>query len=189
MKSMLLRSLASLSVVAYSGCAAAQALPEPASEGSPSNVASTVSPATVAQNTNLDQAVEPMFTISTGVSYASGDFGSARDTSIIAAPLTIQATVEGVRLSANLPYMSIRSRGTIFTGIDSTPVIVAGDTGQRRVTNSGLGDLTLGVTYALAADSQFVDRGRAVGSPQGSDGRQSQRPFPAERLTARQGCS
>ena len=116
---------------------------------SPSGTAATVSPATVAQSTATDGSQTLPFTISTGVSYASGDFGTGRNASIIAVPLTLQAAVHGVRLTADIPYMSIRSRGTIFTGIDSTPIIVAGGGGPRTVTHSGLGDLTLGATYAL----------------------------------------
>jgi long-subunit fatty acid transport protein len=53
--------------------------------------------------------------------------------------------------------MSIRSRSTIFTGIDSTPVLVARDTSLNKTTVRGLGDLTLGAAYVVAPEEFPVE--------------------------------
>jgi hypothetical protein len=45
--------------------------------------------------------------------------------------------------------MRIRSAETIFTGIDSTPIIAAPAVSGQRTTHRGVGDMTLGATYTL----------------------------------------
>lgn len=112
---------------------------------SPSNGTTTVSPTTTAAATQSSIAGTGV-DLSLGTSYADGDFGAARSTSIWSTAFGARLVLDNLRLSASLPYMQIRSNGTIFTGIDSTPVVVAPGTG-RRVKNEGLGDLTLGAAY------------------------------------------
>lgn len=118
--------------------------------GSPSNAASTVS--TVTATNALDSPVpgDSSLTLSLGSSFASGKFGGASATNIWATAAGARLSFGALRLNASIPYMRIRSNGTVFTGIDSTPVIVARGTGRRSV-HKGLGDLTLGASYALPA--------------------------------------
>lgn len=118
--------------------------------GSPSNATSTVSPSTVPQSMErLDERPQP-FTLSLGALYASGDFGTNSNTSIFSSALAARYRVDGFRLTASLPWMRIRSNATIFTGIDSTPVLVAPPvSGGPRRTADGFGDLTLGAAYTL----------------------------------------
>ena len=115
---------------------------------SPSNATTTVSPTTVAaavQSSTTGPAVE----VSLGTSIADGNFGAAKNTSIWSTAFAARVVLDGVRFSASLPYMRIRSNGTIFTGIDSTPVVVAPGIGGK-VTNHGFGDLTLGAAYTAS---------------------------------------
>ena len=53
--------------------------------------------------------------------------------------------------------MRIRSRSTIFTGIDATPVLVAIDTSATKRTSEGFGDLTLGAAYTIAPSGSPVE--------------------------------
>ena len=119
--------------------------------GSPSNATTTVSPSAVPQNMpeldRLDDSPD-RFMVSLGLLYAGGDFGADTNTRIWSSALGLRAQAGPVRLTASLPYMRIRSDAVIFTGIDSTPVLVAPDAGGRR-TNKGFGDLTLGAAYSL----------------------------------------
>lgn len=116
--------------------------------GSPSNATSTVSPSTVPQNMERLQDGPGPFMVSLGTLYAEGDFGTASDTSIWSSALAARYRTGDLRLTASLPWLRIRSNATIFTGIDSTPVLVAPGTGRRR-TADGFGDLTLGAAYTV----------------------------------------
>lgn len=118
--------------------------------GSPSNATSTVSPSTVPQNMERLDDTGRAFTLSVGTLYAEGDFGTNSDTSIVSSALAARFRTGGLRLTASLPWMRIRSNAVIFTGIDSTPVLVAPPTtGGRRLTTDGFGDVTLGAAYTL----------------------------------------
>lgn len=114
--------------------------------GSPSNATSTVSPSTVPQNMERLARGPGDFMLSLGSLYAEGDFGTDSDTSIWSTALAARYRTGNLRLTASLPYLRIRSNAVIFTGIDSTPVLVAPGTGARR-TADGFGDLTLGAAY------------------------------------------
>jgi hypothetical protein len=127
-----------------------------AATGSPSNATSTVSPTSAAQALDRPGRDEPSFDVSLGTSYASGDFGGATSSHIWSTALGARLSLGSLRLSASIPHMRIRSNGMIFTGIDSTPVIVARGTG-RRTTYDGIGDLTLGATYTLPAAPDDVE--------------------------------
>ena len=61
-----------------------------------------------------------------------------------------------MRLTASIPYMRIRSNGVIFTGIDSTPVVVASGVGRKR-TNDGWGDVTLGASYMIPYQPESLE--------------------------------
>lgn len=123
--------------------------------GSPTNGNATVSPATVADAaTRIDEAASTedkpsMFGVSLGTSIAAGNFGSGQGSQLWSTALGVRYAVGTLRLTASIPYLRIRSRGLIFSGIDSTPVIVAARPGGPRMTNSGLGDATFGAAYTL----------------------------------------
>ena len=131
------------------------------STGTPSNATATVSPSTVAEAVMRQDAREaadagqPAFGLSLGTSIASGDFGTGQDSRVVSMALGARYAVRTFRISASIPYLNVRSRGILFSGIDSTPIIAAGARpGARRVTRDGLGDLTIGGAFtARESDS------------------------------------
>ncbi len=118
------------------------------SAGSPSNAAATVSPVTVAQSIDRLETPFRTFSFSLGTSYASGNFGSDADAKIWNTALGVRYATGPLRITASLPYMRIRSNGTVFTGIDSTPIVVASPSNGRKKSD-GFGDLTLGASYEV----------------------------------------
>lgn len=139
----------------YEGSPARDDVPTPVSFGeirpasSPSNATATVSPTTVPQAMEKLEDRPSDFVLSLGTIYAGGDFGTNSNTSIISSAIGARFRTGGLRLTASLPWMRIRSNATIFTGIDSTPVLVAADNAARRRTSRGFGDLTLGAAYSV----------------------------------------
>lgn len=124
--------------------------------GTPSNATATVSPATIADAMTRDddrrsaEEGRPTFGLSIGTSWAWGDFGSVGRSRIVSTALGARFSTGALRLSASLPYMNIRTRGILFSGIDSTPVIAAGAmAGAPAITARGLGDMTLGAAYTI----------------------------------------
>lgn len=125
--------------------------------GSPSNGTSTVSPSTVPENFERADPTTQPFSLSLGTLYASGDFGTDTRTTIWSSALSARYRTGDLRLSASIPWMRIRSNSVLFTGIDSTPVLVATDAQPLRRTNSGVGDLTLGAAYTLVPAGSDVE--------------------------------
>ena len=126
--------------------------------GSPSNGTATVSPATVSDALNRPASSGSNFDLSLGTSFANGDFGSASDTHIWSTAFAARyEDAGGLRLSASIPYMRIRSNGTIFTGIDSTPVVASASGAPRRVTARGMGDLTIGGSFTTTAPGSDLE--------------------------------
>lgn len=129
--------------------------------GSPSNGGATVSPATVSQATDRLSAPLRSLSVSVGTSYASGDFGSNANAKIWNTPLGVRYAMGPLRITASIPYMRIRSNGAIFTGIDSTPIIVASPS-SRRIKSNGFGDATIGAAYTRlindAIEIEFAGR-------------------------------
>lgn len=122
---------------------------------SPSNATTTVSPTSVPQNMpELEKlgASTGGLMLSLGTLFARGDFGTDSDTSIWSTAIGARLRTGPVRFTASLPYLRIRSNAAIFTGIDSTPVLVAAGSGARR-TIDGFGDLTLGANYVVQVSS------------------------------------
>ena len=120
--------------------------------GSPSNGTATVSPTTASDALGRPALPAPSLDLSLGTSIASGDFGGPTRSDIWSTSFGARyATAGGLRLSMSIPYMRIRSNGTVFTGIDSTPVIVAPSVAGPRRTARGFGDLTLGASYTVEA--------------------------------------
>ena len=124
---------------------------------SPSSGTSTVSPSSVPQAMDRLYSGRPRADFSLGGSYAAGRFGTDATTSIWSSALAARLHLGDLTLSASLPWMRLRSRSTVFTTIDSTPVLVARNTSAVQRTNSGFGDLTLGASYTIAPPSSPVE--------------------------------
>jgi hypothetical protein len=124
---------------------------------SPSSATSTVSPTSVPQAMERRSQSDSIADFSLGTIYAEGEFGTGSETSIWSSALGAQLHLNNTTLTASLPWMRIRSRSTIFTGIDATPVLVAPNTSPVRRTADGFGDLTLGASYTIASEASPIE--------------------------------
>jgi hypothetical protein len=77
--------------------------------------------------------------MSLGVDYASGDYGTPDTTGTLSVPISMKHVAGAWTLRASLPY--VRAEGT-FNRNDGTTL-------AAKRTESGMGDLTVGVSYAL----------------------------------------
>ena len=125
--------------------------------GSPSNGTATVSPSSVPQNMDRFDDPTSAFSASVGTLYAVGNFGSDTNTSIWSSAIAARYRMGDLRLTASLPWMRIRSNAVIFTGIDSTPVLVAPSASAALNTAKGSGDLTLGAAYTFAPEGAGLE--------------------------------
>lgn len=114
-------------------------------------------------------ADDPSVSITTGVDYSSGDYGTGVDTEILVAPVSARISTGDVRFSASIPYIRIKGAGSIVGG-DSGPIIV--DPNSPVTTRSGIGDLTLGANYAIPENrlGVGVDFGARVKVPTAETG-------------------
>jgi hypothetical protein len=117
---------------------------------SPSSANATVSAATVPQAMERLDRGDGAVDVSLGGTYGEGDFGTGSTTTIWSSALGARVRLNDLTLSASLPWMRIRSRSTVFTGIDATPVLVAPNTSAVKRTAEGIGDLTLGAAYTIS---------------------------------------
>lgn len=124
---------------------------------SPSSATSTVSPSSVPQAMDRIIHSDTIADFSLGTIYAEGKFGAASKTSIWSSALGARLDLSNVTLTASLPWMRIRSRSTIFTGIDATLVLVAPNTSSVRRTAEGFGDLTVGASYTIASEASPIE--------------------------------
>src|SRR3546814_524393 len=79
-------------------------------------------------------------TVSTGVDYSEGDFGSGIDTSILVVPFSLRANFDDFSLSISVPYLEIDGSTSVIGGGDG-PIII--DPGLAEAKRSGVGDVTV----------------------------------------------
>lgn len=91
-------------------------------------------------------AATDSFTVTTGVDYSSGDYGTGVDTNILIAPLSLRYKTGDIRFTATLPWLRIDGSSAIV-GDGSGGVVI--DPNAPRSVRSGLGDLSLGVAYTV----------------------------------------
>lgn len=106
----------------------------------------------------------PDVSITTGLDYSSGDYGTDIDTEIFVVPVSARVSAGDFRFSASIPYIRIKGADSIVGG-DGGPIIV--DPNSPVTTRSGIGDLTLGANYAIPEDriGVGVDFGARVKLP------------------------
>ncbi len=115
---------------------------------------------------------EDAISLSVGGAYTTGDFGTESHTDIWTVPIVARMRTGAIQWSASLPWMSIRSNGTVFTGIDATPLVVAPGITSTRRHRRGFGDLTLGAAYdiqSLTSADLDVELSARVKLPTASD--------------------
>lgn len=152
--------LGALSAAAHGALQVSDPAPSPIEQakvatGTPSNANGTASPATIADAMVRTDDRLAAYTnssnigLSLGTAVAGGSFGSGQASSLWSTALGARYAVGALRLTASIPYLRVRGRGLIFSGIDATPLIVSGGTPGPKLTNEGIGDLTVGAAYTL----------------------------------------
>ncbi len=106
---------------------------------------------------SLAQGADSGISLSTGVEYSSGGYGGTDDIEEIYAPVTGVFSLDRLAFSVTVPYLSVSApSGTTVTEPGGEPVSGSG----AMVTESGLGDVVLGLTiYDVFLD---IDRGIAI---------------------------
>ena len=116
--------------------------------------ASSSSSASLVSKEEIQNKHSDAMSLSVGGSYSSGDFGGATNTEIWSLPIVARMRIGRLQLSGSLPWMSVKSEGTLFTGIDSTPLVVAPGITSTPSHRKGFGDLTVGASYDLLDSSR-----------------------------------
>ena len=87
-----------------------------------------------------------VFTLTSGVDYSSGKYGTNQRTDITSVPVIGKYEIDRLTLKLTVPYVTITGPGNVSPGIgkfkDSKIV-------TKRSTESGLGDIVAGATYNL----------------------------------------
>lgn len=102
-------------------------------------------------------AEDPIFRISTGVDYSTGDYGDAVDTDIIYVPVTGKVIWGDFTARVTVPYLSIEGPGTVVGGGEGP--IVIGDRRTAVTKEEGLGDVVASLMYTveLANSGTYFD--------------------------------
>jgi hypothetical protein len=102
----------------------------------------------------LNQPDEPdAFVAQIGATHWSGDFGGPRNAGISVGLVSLRYSTDRLRIGAILPWMEIRSSGTIYTGIEGAPLIVAPTRSAFGPRRRGFGDVTLSAAYDVLGRS------------------------------------
>jgi hypothetical protein len=88
---------------------------------------------------------------STGVYYEEGDYGTGEKVTRLSVPATVSVSSGRFRLAASLPYTRVEGPGNVVTGggLLGLPIIVDPTKPSERTRREGIGDLTLGASYAV----------------------------------------
>ena len=89
---------------------------------------------------------EDSVTVTTGLDYSKGDYGTGSDTEILIAPLSLRYKTGDLRFTATLPWLRIDGASGIV-GDGSGGVVI--DPNAPRTVRSGFGDVNLGAAWAI----------------------------------------
>ena len=92
-------------------------------------------------------AADGVFSFTTGVDYSSGDYGASQDTDVWAIPFSVKYKADNWNVRVSTSYLRVTSPSFVTPEGD---FIGAGVT--KRVTEEGVGDLTIAGTYNLLDD-------------------------------------
>lgn len=144
---------------------------------------------------------ETKLQLSTGLDFSSGKFGTNSRTDVLVVPLAARVTTGNWAFRASLPVVSVRGDATtigsqVFVVVDDNGGLRSGSSGgsgggrdhpeddgsvttgtttttsTRRVTNTGLGDLSLSATYSfdeLLGSDTYLDVSGRVRLPTGEE--------------------
>lgn len=86
-------------------------------------------------------------TVTTGVDWSRGDYGTPTDTDILIVPLSLRYKTGDVRFTATMPWLRIDGSSAIVGGSGNGGVVI--DPNAPRSVRDGFGDLTLGAAWAI----------------------------------------
>jgi len=89
---------------------------------------------------------EDSVTVTTGLDWSKGDYGTGSDTEILIAPLSLRYKTGDLRFTATLPWLRIDGASGIV-GDGSGGVVI--DPNAPRTVRSGFGDVNLGAAWAI----------------------------------------
>lgn len=106
----------------------------------------SIIPVTVIANDNSNA-----LKFSTGIDYSSGNYGLLSDTDIMYVPFSVKYETFPWNFKLTVPYVRITGPGGVVAGADGPIVIGANDgsNGNKRTTESGLGDVVVSAAYSL----------------------------------------
>lgn len=114
--------------------------------------------AAIAAAISVPTSVQAGYSFTTGAEYTEGDYGTDVTTSSWYIPFTLGYSGEDYALSITVPYVTVNG-STEVTGVRSSSLSGKGDgktsstsTTDKR-TDSGLGDITLKVSYQLLTET------------------------------------
>lgn len=101
---------------------------------------------------NIAVAEDNQWKFSTGVDYSSGDYGGDPiDTDITNVPFSASYKTGRWKFKATVPWVQISGPGTVIGAGDGSVVVGDGNgSAVRKRTESGLGDIWLGASYATS---------------------------------------
>lgn len=99
-------------------------------------------------------------TVSTGVDYSEGDFGTGTDTTVVVVPLSVRSTWDKFSISVSIPYLEIDGSSSVVGG-GAGPIII--DPTAPTAKRSGIGDLSVRMRYNVLefAGAELSVNGRA----------------------------
>jgi hypothetical protein len=132
------------------------------------SIAAVAAVLSIVGTAQAQESSAPSLSVTSGVDYSSGDYGTAVDTDILVVPVAARLKFGDFRLSASVPY--IRIDGANIVGGDGDPIVVDPSAPSSR--RSGVGDVTLGASYAIPEERLGVglDIGARVKLPTAKDG-------------------
>lgn len=97
------------------------------------------------------------FTVTSGVDYSSGKYGTNDRTDITSVPVIGKYEIDRLTLKLTVPYVTITGQGNVSPGIGKFRNTAIS---TKRTTESGLGDIVAGATYNLyegSASAPVID--------------------------------
>jgi len=98
-----------------------------------------------------DAASDTSVSLSTGLDYSSGKYGSVRATDILVALTDVTLKTGDFQFTAALPYITITGPAFLVVGAGGVPIVVnPGRTADKE--RKGWGDLNLSTTYSVPSE-------------------------------------
>lgn len=95
---------------------------------------------------------ETTTTLTSGLDYSSGNYGTSNTTTILYVPVTLKAQFDYSYIKLTVPYISISSIGGVVAGMGP----IKKNIGTKVTTNSGLGDTVLTAGYTVYETEQLA---------------------------------